>query len=522
MAFESLSFKYNFELDDFPERWLPLIHLYDPDLPSFPVYYFHAVPDDLGHRPNYTERVFGFIEKLNILDAGKVDIHIVVNKNLDHSSNSLYKILAEREVKERLGISDPVTLTDINNCFSSPYNSANQILQEIWHRVVANVYDNKLPFGRLWDEVIGLSRFVASWYSDKGRKGELIQTHYFCSKFGEKIQMGGGINNLDFYLLPTIQELVDGSNPLNLFPAYKDLFDASETFRASNCSLINVGTLQLLKFNRPTSVPKLNTAFIQYVFGGFPTSQRTAAIECFNSFNKGPQRTVIFLMMLNDLRNGRIKPKLISSSDLGSIYDSMAKSYQSPKVIHIYAQQSFGHINAVPIDIWIETFLEYPLNVAKLLPKKINRFQTLFSHTSKFGKVERLLWIAAQARKVHSSACNDALWCIKKASNGNARGANPFACKTCILKPTCPSYADIKTREVLFNAPYTGNQFVITTSEGNNTTPNQTFISCRGQSLYGEILDDFTPYDVPTGFTSFPNSSISSTPITVENFINSY
>jgi hypothetical protein len=43
MAFESLAYRYTFEIVSFPERWLPLIHLYDPDLPLFPIYYYHVL-----------------------------------------------------------------------------------------------------------------------------------------------------------------------------------------------------------------------------------------------------------------------------------------------------------------------------------------------------------------------------------------------------------------------------------------------------------------------------------------------
>jgi hypothetical protein len=43
--------------------------------------------------------------------------------------------------------------------------AANPFLAEVWERVVSNHYDGKLPFGRLWDEVLGLARWVASWNS---------------------------------------------------------------------------------------------------------------------------------------------------------------------------------------------------------------------------------------------------------------------------------------------------------------------------------------------------------------------
>jgi len=523
--FESLSFRHCFTINSFPERWLPLIHLYDADLPLFPIYYFHAINDQLsaGQRPSYTDRIFGYIEKINSLGSGVVEIHIVTNKDLTIARNNNYLGIAEREINERLGISNPVTINDISTAFTAPLNYANPILAELWNRVVLNTYDNMLPFGRLWDEVLGLTRFVASWYSS-GRKSELIQTHYFVSKFGQRIQSAANIPQIDFYLLPTISELLDSSNPLTIFPKYSGLIAIANAFQQNNCTTIPVGNINLSKFNH--RIPgKLNTAGILNLLrqAYIPQSLRELAIECFNTFDKGPQRTVIFLLMLSDLRNGRLLPSTLSNSTLGSIYDGLARSYQSPKVIQIYAQQCFGVTEALPIDTWIETFLQWPLNIYKNLPRR-NRHVYLFSHSNNLGKAERLLWVSAQARKVHSSACNDAIWCTKLASDRTARGANPLACKICLssIRAVCPSFNDIRNKEVVFNGTANSNQFLITTSSNNNTTAGQKFLSCEGQSIYREILDDFSPSDSPTGLAQFPSPNHNGSILTVEQFINMY
>ena len=129
------------------------------------------------------------------------------------------------------------------------------------NRVVTYSYDNILPFGRLWDEVLGLTRFVASWYSSGGRKGELIQTHYFASKFGERIQSSGSIAGIDFYLLPTINELLDTSNPLSIFPNFAKLVDVANLFQHNNCTLLNINGLQISKFTK-TTLGSFNTAQI--------------------------------------------------------------------------------------------------------------------------------------------------------------------------------------------------------------------------------------------------------------------
>lgn len=526
MPFESLSFRHSFQITDFPERWLPLIHLYDADLPLFPIYYFHATSRQLlqGQRPNLTDRIYGYVEKINSLGNRVVEIHFITNKDLNLAANNHYKQLAESEIKERIGITSPVTIADVSNAFQSPLNYANPVLIELWNRVVSDTYDNKLPYGRLWDEVLGLTRFVASWNSPGGRKGELIQTHYFSSKYGEPIQNGAGIPHIDFYLLPTINELQDLTNPLNLFPKYSALIDVANRFQQNNCSLIAVGNINLSKFANLQG-GKFDTAKILHLLNQtyIPHNLRSYAIECFNTFDKGPQRTVIFLLMLSDIRNGRLNPATLANSTLGSMYAGLENTYQSPKVIHIYAQQCFGHVDSIPIDIWMETFFQYPLNLYKNFPKK-TRDRDLLAVSSNLGKVERLLWVSAQARKVHSSACNDAIWCTKYSSNRKPRGANPLACKICLpsIRNVCPAFADIKQRQIVFNAAASATQFAIETSAGNNNTPNQKFISCVGQSIYNDIVDDFSPSDSPNGYAPYPSANHQGGALTVDQFINTY
>ena len=60
MAFESLSHHYQFNIQNFPSEWLPLTYLYDPDLPLFPIQYFHILDPNLrkGDRPGAGETGF--------------------------------------------------------------------------------------------------------------------------------------------------------------------------------------------------------------------------------------------------------------------------------------------------------------------------------------------------------------------------------------------------------------------------------------------------------------------------------
>lgn len=529
MAFESLAYRYSFNIPNFPERWLPLIHLYDPDLPLFPIYYFHVLPEGLrdDQRPRDNERAFGYIERMNISGNNASEVTIVSNKDLSNRANERYLTPVTNEVKERFGVRDPVTAANINAVFSAPLDRSNRVLSEIWERVVSNAYGNLLPFGRLWDGSLGLARFVASWYSPSGRKGELIQTHYFTSRFGVRIQSSGQVPQVDFFLLPTIKELTNPNNPLVSFPQYSKLVRIARHFQQNYCSTINIDGITLSTFNNPFR-GKFNTEGIMTIISSasIPQDCRDLAIECFNAFNKGPQRTVIFLMLLDDIRQGRLDPSDLISAQCGSIYDGLtgAATYQSPKVIQIYAQQSFGNQSAMPIDTWIQTFFMWPLNVWPT-GRVRNKYRFIFSHSQNLGKLERLLWVTAQARKVHSSACNDALWCMKYSSGSKPRGANPFACNICLdaIRNRCPAFRTIRNHIIAFNDDANPDaKFFITTSDRNNSTPNQNFISCRGTSIYSEIFDDFSPADDPTSFASFPTGDHRGRQISVEEFVRIY
>lgn len=529
MPFESLSFRHTIHLRNVPHRWLPLICLYDPDLPLFPIYYFHVLKSDLdvGARPRAEDRVFGYVEHVNVNKDGGIDIGIVVNKDLSVPANNVFLEPVVMEVSERFGIVNPVRLADVSRSFLPPLDHANSLLIEAWHRVVANAYGGLLPFGRMWDGVLGLARFVASWYSPSGRKGEIIQTHYFATAFGVRIPAAEGIPQLDFYLLPTINELLDPTNPLTDFPRFKQLLRVAELFARHFGTRTAVGSLTLTFFKNPAG-GKFNTQKLFGIIRGphIPNDLRHAAVECFNAFDKGPQRTIIFLTMVNDLRHGLLQPGTLTSAQCGEIYHGLGGSYQSPKVIQIYAQQCFGNTEAIPIDTWIETFLKWPLKVYPLAktPKPLAQ---IFSHTRLLGKVERLIWVTVQARKVHSAACDDAVWCVKYGSDRKPkkpRGANPLGCNICLeaIRNQCPAYAAIRNETVGFNGISPLANFQVATSGGDNVTPGQSFEQCEGTSIYSRISDSFSPADDPSGFAPFPSPIHGGALMTVEEFVDIY
>lgn len=520
MLFESLSARVEISIPDFPSEWLPLTYLYDPDLPLFPILYFHALDPKLGpnQRPTFKDRVYGFIQYLNLTSNGAV-VGVVLNKDLSRPDNQRYKAVVDRLVRERLGLNERITLPDLQDGLSGALAPANAVIRELWHQIVAPAFGNALPFGRCWDGVLGLIRFIASWNSDGGRKGELIQTHYFCAAFGERIATGNMIN-VDFYLLPTFEELQDEENPLNIFPKFGNLARAAASFGTKYCEdvIIDDHKFSAFRLAKKANVgTKLNTESVIALINKETEPTRTALFENYNAFNRGPQRSIISLLMLRDLRRKGWSPDALSPSVCAKMYFRLKNTYQTPKVIQLFSQQCFGAKSALPIDIWVKTFIRWPLGFR--LSNEAS-YSTLFKSSGVLGKLERLIWVAAQGRKVHSSACAEILWCIRYGGpDKEMRGANPLACKICLpqIRCVCPAFTAIAAMPVRFNKKVTTTAFAIDTSAKNNLSPNQRFVRVEGNGTY----DEYSPRDRPSGFSSYPQSH-ESDPLTVTDFIDTY
>lgn len=520
MAFESLSERYEFVLQDLPAEWLPLTHLYDPDLPLFPVSYFHVIDPELpaGRRPGARDRAFGFIHHINLEDDG---VHVTIATNKNFSSGRLPNLAkrVEEEVRHRLGLGDPVTVEDLRDALSGALASGNDLIRELWYQAADSAFGKKLPFGRMWDPVHGLARAIASWFSE-GRKGELIQTHYFLQRFGVRVPTGAAFH-ADFYLLPTYEEFRDTSNPLALYPRFAALMNAAKLFVETTCKQRAVEGMSFSAFQRKQAgVKKLDTAGLMTLFKRFGKQHETALMDHYSAFNRGPPRSVLGLMMFDDLRQGRWDPAGMTVGEAAGTYADLPDSYQSPKVIHLYTQLCFGNRQVLPIDNWVKTFLRWPL---ALQPLNKRHYRALFESCAIWGKVERLIWMAVQARKVHSSTCESILWCIRYGDSENhMRGANPLACKICAesIRKSCPAYAGISASRVSFNKRAAADVFRITTSAGDNSTRGQDILSCEYPGA--GTFDTYSVRDRPKEFAPYPQADHAGAPLSVADFIDKY
>lgn len=529
MAFEALTYFYDFTVGDFPAEWLPLTYLYDPDLPLLPLLYFHELDPALpsGQRPGARDRVFGFVHSIAYSRAASLlTVSVAVNRDLSIAANHRFVDIVRRAARSRLGLDNPVLLQDVRNAFNHHLTDANAFLEELWHKIVTGPFGGKLPFGKCTDEVFGLARFVASWNSDGGRKGELIQLHAYLTSFGERIHVGGGIH-ADFYLLPTWEEFRDRTNPLALFGKFTALVAAAGFFATTFTSVVSLSSakysrfeLNLLRGKTGFAGNKLNTEAVINLLESAPSQNgvRAALYDNYSAFNRGPGRSVLSLLMHHDLRQNFWDPQNLTRQACIDQYRGLKSTYQSPKVMQLYAQQCFGSLFALPIDNWIVTFLKGPLSLS-VSPASFH--SKVFDSSAIWAKVERLIWMSAQARKVHSVAAENILWCIRYGGpDKQMRYANPLGCKVCEnhVRAVCPAYARIRKFPVTFNAGSPpANGFDITTSAGNNVTQGQRFVSCRGEAAY----DEYTPRDRQQHFASFPQPiCIGAT--TVEDFIAGY
>lgn|GEM_PF-1900493 len=539
MSFEALTHLYEFQADDFPAEWLPLTHLYDPDLPLFPILYFHELDPTITDRPGERDRVFGYVYSVSITRNNESEdiasrsgawITIATNKNLGAPANSRFIAVAENAARSRLGLDNPVKNSDIVQAFrKSQLHNANKLMNELWHKIITSSFGGKLPFGRCWDPVFGLARFIASWNSKGGRKGELIQLHSYSASFGEKISVGNGVH-ADFYLFPTWQEFTDKHNPLSIFKKFACLAGnngAAAFFADKFTSRITLSNSIYSKFELSNAkqetnedFKRLDTSALIKIINTAPKKLRQSLYENYNAFNRGPPRAVMSLLMHHDLRNSNWRPSDLGEEDWVAQYTGLKTSYQSPKVMQLYAQQCFGSETALPIDNWVSVFLKTPLNINS---SKKEKASSVFSHSSIWGKLERLIWMSVQARKVHSSVADNILWCVRYGGpDKKIRLANPFSCKICAepIRSICPAYNDIKDHKISFNNQASlDSYFFITTSSGDNTTQNQHFVSCTGQN---DSYDEYSPKDKAEDFGAYPTNNQSGETITVAQFLDNY
>ncbi|MFC1711196.1 hypothetical protein ACFLZ1_01280 [Patescibacteria group bacterium] len=485
---EPLRFSCVIKIADFPVEWLPLIQLFDPYLPQFPVFYIHKIVNN--------ERIYGFPVFFDISNMKNrvCDLRLFFLSNKDIEKKHDLKKSIKLELSERLGLVSKITLKDIINSCNGDKN-LEDIMSELWNKNIKEAYGDCLPFGKFYEELYSIIRFTAAFNPSSGRKSEMQMVYDFISNYGEGVSVTKPWSHLEYYILPTYNDLLDGK--LDNFPKFKKLYNVMmkffKIFYTEELKL-NKGRIKLLPsgtFMTTSNGDQFRAKTENLRAERKITSEEKETIDLLlDAFNRYPPRVRIFITFIcnincnNDYRHWNI-------DDLKILYlGRYAGKGMSPKVLACFMQQGFGDPEFVPIDNWIEAFYSKVLN--------INNKEEFLDKFSNIGKLERLFWILSQARKTNSQLVFDQLWCIKYGTPDNKlRGPNPLSCFFCTLRNKCLGYNSIKKEVILITEDLrkiklikvNNVKFII---EAENKIPKKVYtIGSRGKF---NLIDIYTGY----------------------------
>jgi len=435
-----LEHEVKFVFTELPKQWLLRQQLFDIEFPGFPMVYIHNIVDGI--------RVFGFPAHIGLkqTNADTIDVEVLFISNTDLNSNEKARLAIQDELANRIGIANKVTRKDIDIICEGPVaDKYRDFLLALWDRC-ERPFGKELPYGKMFEEVECIVRFVSAWAPKTGRQSEIRMKYNFFSHFGEKVIVKGPWSFIDFTLLPTAEEIRSGS--LDAFPKFRVLFSAMrklwtvyytkniETDSGAFRSMESAWESNKENFIKDVSTPMLNMEGVNR----FTPEEKNSSEALVDAFNRHAWRAAFFIWSIMTLHeqgfDSWTKKKFI---DFYTMKDSKGVS---PKVVACFLQQGFKNDEAIPIDTWVESFYEHALGIEDRI-SFINTFQ-------KVGKLERLIWLASQANKINLKPFYYTLWCTRYGTRNNTslRGANPVSCYECELKSCCEGYKKIMNDKV--------------------------------------------------------------------------
>ncbi|MFC2143062.1 hypothetical protein ACFLQN_01540 [Candidatus Aenigmatarchaeota archaeon] len=424
------------EIDDMPIQWASRIELFYPDLPQFPIIYVHKV---VGR-----ERIYGFPVSFSITckknKTCSVKLKFLSNKNLEKNKN--LKNTIKEELEHRIGTKNKIGLDDIIAACKGE-KKYEKFFAYLW-KYVSKIYGNVIPYGKLYEEIFSIVRFVSAWQPKTGRQSEMRMLYNFLSIFGEKIVVKGDWDYLEFFLLPTYSDML-GKN-FKPFPTFNKLFVAMEKiWKSQFTQSVTIGdkSMSFMKKGWPSNKEEfINTVCSELINAGKITKEDGHNIErLIDAFNRHPWRASFFI---SSIMNAYVFDYNIWDKKFFiKFYSNKKGRGVSPKAIACFLQQGFLKDEFIPIDTWVESFHVYALGIATK--------DEFFKKFSKMGKLERVIWLSSQANKTNITTFFNTLWCTRFGVRGikKLREANPISCYECELKDTCPGYLEIKDKLVL-------------------------------------------------------------------------
>ena len=336
------------------------------------------------------------------------------------------------ELCQRFGLSEKLGIQDLHAC--SHNQDWKDIIDLIFPRI-KTYYGDYIPYGQFYSELFGIFRFAASWNTTTGRKQEMIMLSNLLSRCGEVVENQTEFPGINFSLLPTYGEVLDGQ--LSDFPSFQSARDA----------IIEMGDAYLTKeFALP------NGTFLYTGAHTNPSSK--AAWYDFMSSHNFSQSTVEFLTgVREDMNRMNMRPFVFfthmyslfkgcdyydwTKNDYVRLYTDEKDGHavgSYPKVIACFLQQSFLKTEIMPVDTWMNAFFsELLLHEKKDIPML----------GTDLGKFERFVWATVQLRKNNQPRFNDILFCIKTgvlhSKTITDRQPNPLSCELCAFEVDCPT-----------------------------------------------------------------------------------
>lgn len=508
-------FQLNYEteivIQGIPIQWIPKIELYYPDLPQFPIMYIHshinnnrliACPVAVSYEINQ--------------DKCNAKFHVLININ---PASSVVSDKVKNEIKNRIGFSNQITKQTVIDCCKGNSGYIN-LLTDLW-QYIEKSYGSSIPYGRFYEEIFSIPRFVAAWQPKTGRQSEMRMLYNFMSDFGEEASLPTNWSHLEYYVIPSYDDVLN--KDYSDFPTFKKLYSAMK--KLFDLDFTNLVTVDNVDFKvMPKAWKQKKDDFIKNVSGKHYSSGLLSEEEKYNAellvdaFNRHAWRAAYFISAFMNIENSDYRTWNKDFFNRFYATGSKLKGY-SEKVIACFLQQGFEKEEIIPIDTWIETFYQYPLG--------IDSRADFFNDFDMLGKLERVIWLASQSNKTNMRNFFDILWCQRYGTIGNKklRGVNPLACSLCSLNNTCIGLEKIKTHHVLISnilTPDTFNTIPVSTQSTlsficllENDVPKKIYYK---SDRYWILNDEFSGY-LKTKNDTFPPNLIKKRIITVDEFI---
>ena len=416
-----LTHEMEITINDIPLPWISKIEIYYPDLPQFPILYIHT------HAGG--QRIIACPVSVNYnINATSCDATFTVLSNVE--SNDFYRQKIQAELAERIGVSNKISINDIVNCCNGN-DQYISLFTDLWQYIQSS-YGAYIPYGKFYEEVFSIVRFVSAWQPKTGRQSEMRMLYNFMSAFGEKVTLTDKWKHLEFFAIPTLQDI--SNNCFFEFPTFSILDSAMrklfDEFFIADVTIYNTDfKVMQSAWGRNKDSFICNVTEPLFRANQLTEDEKLNAEKLVDAFNRHSWRAAYFISSYINIQSDYAhwsKQFFMDFYTKGNKF----KGY-SEKVVACFLQQGFLNPEVVPIDTWIKTFYEFPLGI-----DNNNQF---FNSFSNLGKLERVIWLASQSNKTNMRAFFDVLWCQRYGVNGNTklRGVNPISCYSCKLKNTC-------------------------------------------------------------------------------------